>query len=147
MYFVLTSADVTETSGFCTYYCAWHGFAYPGSVQNVNNTLIMGFVGNPQQCPLSCAVQDKTPNNDFAGDTMASSIAHELSESVTDPLGTGWINPDFSENGDLCVYTYGKTKLLPNGSYYNLKFGNRPYLTQRIWVNARGGYCALALDE
>jgi hypothetical protein len=57
------------------------------------------------------------------------------------------VNPDGTENGDLCVFKYGKTKFLPNGSFYNLKFGNRPYLTQQIWVNARGKYCALALDE
>jgi hypothetical protein len=79
---------------------------------------------------------------------MVSVIAHELSEPVTDPLGTGWINPDGSENGDLCEFSsLGKTKPSPNGSIYNVKFGKRPYLIQQIWVNARGGYCALALDE
>jgi hypothetical protein len=55
--------------------------------------------------------------------------------------------PDSSENGDLCAWTFGKTKPLPNGSIYNVGFGKRPYLIQRIWVNALGGYCALALDE
>jgi hypothetical protein len=46
--------------------------------------------------------------------------------------------------GDLCEDTFGNTKLLPSGSIYNVTFGTRPYLIQRIWVNARGGYCALA---
>jgi hypothetical protein len=79
---------------------------------------------------------------------MDDSIAHELSESATDPYLDAWVNPDGTENGDLCVYTYGSNlKLLPNGSLYNVRFGGRPWLIQRIWVNARGGYCGLAFDE
>jgi phosphate-induced protein 1 len=143
VYFVLTSADVTETSGFCTYYCAWHGYAG----NTAADAVIMAFVGNPQQCPLSCAVQDLTPNSNFAADTMVSSIAHELEESVTDPLGTSWINSDFSENEDMCVYTYGKSYTLPNGSFANMKLGKRQYLIQQNWVNAKGGYCAKSWDE
>lgn len=46
--------------------------------------------------------------------------------------------------GDLCEDTFRNTKLLPGGSIYNVIFGTRSYLIQRIWVNARGGYCALA---
>ena len=150
-YFVLTSADVSETSGFCVYYCAWHGWAGPVSFPNVDK-LITSFVGNPQQCPYACTAQPQlpTPNNNVGADGMVNSIAHELSESATDPFNDGWINNpngDYSENGDLCVWMFGNYKQLPNGSYYNVKFGTRRYLTQQIWVNARGGYCALALDE
>ena len=78
---------------------------------------------------------------------MASMIAHELSETVTDPQLNAWTNPGIIENADLCAWTFGNTKLLPNASIYNVILGTRPYLIQRIWVNARGGYCALALDE
>lgn len=145
-YFVLTSADVTENTGFCVSYCAWHGW---DTLANGDN-LVVSFVGNPDQCRQSCTEENQlpTPNNSVAADGMATAIAHELSESVTDPFGTAWFNlSDYSEDGDLCVWTFGKTKPLPNGSYYNLRFGGRPYLIQRLWVNARGGYCALALDE
>ena len=80
--------------------------------------------------------------------TTASYIAHELAETVTDPeLNAWWRTSDGFEMGDLCEDTFGNTKLLPNGSSYNLQFGTRLYLVQRLWVNARGGYCALALDE
>jgi len=47
----------------------------------------------------------------------------------------------------MCAWTFGNTKLLTNGSIYNVIFCTHPYLIQRIWDNARGGYCALALDE
>ena len=85
---------------------------------------------------------------------MVNMIAHELAETVTDPEINAWINPGpiqngdrNGENGDLCAWTFGNTKPLPNGSIYNVIFGTRPYLIQQLWVNARGGYCALALDE
>jgi hypothetical protein len=88
-----------------------------------------------------------TPNNSVAADGMANFIAQELSETVTDPLGTSWYDQNFNENGDKCAWMFGKTKPLPDGALYNVKFGGRPWLIQQIWVNARGGYCALAFDE
>jgi Phosphate-induced protein 1 conserved region len=163
VYFVLTSPDVDETSGLCTFYCAWHGYAYyqaaPGRTQlrspsSVN--LIMAFVGGTgTRCPNACSAQAPltsndtlTPNDDVNGDTMVNSIAHELSESVTDPLGTSWVNyqksQKYIENGDVCSFTFDPHFPAPNGSYYNLKLGNRLYLSQRIWVNALGGYCSMS---
>jgi len=55
--------------------------------------------------------------------------------------------PDYSENGDLCAWMFGKTKVLPNGSFYNVKKGTRPYRDPANLGHARGGYCALAFDE
>jgi len=143
-YFILTSADVIETSGFCTQYCAFHAYDLLPK-----ENLPVVFMGNPDQCPSGCTQQTHlpTPNNSVAADGMANFIAHELSETVTDPLGTGWYDQNFNENGDKCAWMFGKTKPLPNGSYYNVRLGGRPWLIQQIWANARGGYCALAFDE
>jgi hypothetical protein len=52
-------------------------------------------------------------------------FAHELSEALTDPELNGWINSGFIEK-----WTFGMTKLLPNGSSYNVIFGTRPYLSR-----------------
>ena len=55
VYFVLTSADVNESSGFCTQYCGWHTHA------NINGADIKyAFVGNPDRCPSSCSAQTST---------------------------------------------------------------------------------------
>jgi hypothetical protein len=146
VYFVITSADVKETSGFCTYYCAFHG-SQP--LPNGDN-IIGGFIGNPEQCPTRCAWQPQlpTPNNNVAADSMANMIAHETEESVTDPLGTSWVDyPSYEENEDKCAWTFGKTYNLSNGSFANMKLGQRQYLIQQNWVNAKGGYCALKWDE
>jgi hypothetical protein len=81
-------------------------------------------------------------------DTMASFIAHELEESVTDPFGTSWVFPaNGVENADMCLGYLGKTHTLANGSYANMKLGKRQYLIQGNWVNANGGYCALNWDD
>jgi hypothetical protein len=147
VYFVLTSADVTETSGFCQTYCAFHGYVTdPATGINFPGA----FVGNPEQCPIACAEEAAlpTPNNSVAADGMVNMIAHELEESVTDPFGDAWWNSvTGEENEDMCLFTFGKTYNLPNGSYANMKLGDRNYLIQRNWVNKQGGYCALKWDD
>ena len=42
IYFVLTSSDVNETSGFCTKYCGWHTHGTIGGAD-----IKYSFVGNP----------------------------------------------------------------------------------------------------
>jgi hypothetical protein len=85
VYFVLTSADVTASSGFCTQYCGWHTY---GTLAGSN--IKYSFVGNPDRCPTSCAAQTTSPNGNAGADGMASIIAHELSEAVTDPNLNAW---------------------------------------------------------
>jgi hypothetical protein len=131
--------------------CAWHDYGivsdgFPGAGTRIK----LAFIGDSDAVPVGCRAQNPSPNNNPAADDAATFIAHELSETVTDPLINAWVNPfppGGGENGDLCVWHFGTTKLLPNGAQYNLIFGARPYLVQKLWVNAGGGYCALALDE
>ena len=137
VYFVLTSSDVNETSGFCTQYCGWHTY---GSIAGSN--IKYSFVGNPARCPSSCSVQSISPNNNLGADGMASIIAHELEEAVTDPDLNAWYDSSGRENADKCAWTWGALLKAGNGSYYNMTLGAREYLIQQNWVNASGGYCA-----
>jgi hypothetical protein len=144
VYMVIASADVDETSGLCSSYCGLHGYQ-PVALPNLTN-IIGAFEGNANRCPAVCSWQSlvsDTPNNPSTGG-MVDTLSHELFESVTDPLGTGWINPDGSEGGDLCNGTTGPLKTLPNGASYNLILGSHAYLTQELWVNARVGKCAMS---
>jgi len=136
VYFVLTSADVTATSGFCTQYCGWHTHGTIGGVD-----IKYSFVGNPDRCPSSCAAQTTGPNGNAGADGMASIIAHELEEAVTDPDLNAWYDRRGYENADKCAWTFGTT-YTKNGAQANMKLGTRDYLIQRNWVNANGGYCA-----
>jgi hypothetical protein len=140
IYFVLTSAEIHESSGFCTQYCGWHTrFSWNG------NDVKYSFVGDAAtQCPNACIASTATPNGDAGADGMASVIAHELEEATTDPDLNAWYDRRGNENADKCAWTFGTTKAAPNGAQYNMILGSRYFLIQQNWVNAAGGYCALS---
>lgn len=137
VYFVLTSQDVTESSGFCTQYCGWHTH---GTISG--SDIKYSFVGNAARCITSCAAQSTGPNGNAGADGMASIIAHELEEAVSDPDLNAWYDNRGAENADKCAWTFGTQFTAPNGSKYNMTLGARNYLIQRNWVNASGGFCA-----
>jgi hypothetical protein len=137
VYFVLTSADVNETSGFCTQYCGWHTHGTIGG-----SDIKYAFIGNPDRCPSACEAQTTSPNGNAGADGMASIIAHELEEAATDPDLNAWYDTRGQENADKCAWTWGTTSTLSSGAKYNMTLGARNYLIQQNWVNASGGYCA-----
>jgi hypothetical protein len=137
VYFVLTSADVNETSGFCTQYCGWHT---RGTI--AGSDIKYSFVGNPDRCPSACEAQTTGPNGNAGADGMASIIAHELEEATTDPDLNAWYDRRGQENADKCAWTFGTTSAASNGALYNMTLGGKNYLIQRNWVNASGGSCA-----
>ena len=142
LYMVLTSADVTASSGFCTQYCGWHTHA------TMNGTDIKyAFVGNPDRCPSSCEQQSAaSPNGNPGADGMASIIAHELEEAVSDPDLNAWYDRQGAENADKCAWTFGTEQTAANSSKYNLTFGGRNWLIQRNW-NASTQTCQRVLGS
>ena len=140
VYFVLTSADVTATSGFCTQYCGWHTHGTIGG-----SDIKYSFVGNPDRCPSSCAAQSIGPNDNAGADGMASIISHELEEAVTDPDLNAWYDRQGAENADKCAWTFGSMSTASNGSKYNMTLGSRNFLIQQNWVNSGNGFCAKSL--
>jgi hypothetical protein len=137
VYFVLTSADVNETSGFCTQYCGWHTNASIGG-----RDIKYAFVGNPDRCPSSCAMQTNGPNGNGGADGMASIIAHELEEATTDPDLNAWYDRQGAENADKCAWTFGSEYTAANGTLANMKLGARDFLIQQNWLNVGAGSCA-----
>jgi hypothetical protein len=133
VYFVLTSSDVTATSGFCTKYCGWHTSA---TISGAN--IKYSFVGNANRCLSGCAAQTTGPNGNAGVDGMVSVIAHELEETLSDPNpSTGWTDSNGAENADKCAWTFGANlKTAANGASYNQTFtaqggGTRNFLIQR----------------
>ena len=139
VYFVLTASNV-QVSGFPSSVCGWH------SQQIYNNVNIQyAFVGNPAPGALkTCAEQTASPNSNPGADAMASTVAHELEESVTDPGLNAWYDSSGNEVADKCAWSFGSTYTAMNGSKANIKFGGRDYLIQQNWVNAGGGHCGLS---
>ncbi len=143
IYFVLTSADVNATSGFCTNYCGWHTY-FTATVGGTNKAFKYSFVGDPTRCLSACAAQSVSPNGNPGADGMASIIAHELEEATTDPQLNAWYDTRGYENADKCAWTFGTVYTAANGTSANMKLGLKDFLIQRNWVNANGGYCALS---
>ena len=147
VYFVLTSSDVSEQSGFCNKYCGWHteALANYGAIR-------YSFVGNPARCLNSCAEQTIGPNGNAGVDGMVSIVAHELVETTTDPdVSSGWFDSKGAENADKCAWTFGQPANLSqagNGAYYNMSFGQRNFLIQRNLSHAvSGDTCRLDADR
>lgn len=142
VYFVLTSSNVSESSGFCSRYCGWHTYSTISS-----SNIKYSFVGNASRCLSGCAAQTISPNGNAGVDGMISVIAHELEEAATDPNLNAWYDSSGAENADKCAWTFGSNlTLLPSGAYYNMTLGSRNYLIQRnlsasdnkCYVNANG---------
>jgi hypothetical protein len=139
VYFVLTSADVNASSGFCTQYCGWHTH---GTI--AGSDIKYSFVGNAARCITSCAAQSNGPNGNGGVDGMISVMSHELEEAATDPDLNAWYDSSGAENGDKCAWTFGTEFTASNGTLYNITLGSRQYLIQRNWVHSGGGSCVMA---
>ena len=140
VYFLVTSSDVTATSGFCTQYCGWHTHA----VKSYGD-LKYSFVGNAKRCLSGCAAQStSSPNNNPGIDGSISVLTHELEEAHSDPDLNAWYDASGAENADKCAWTFGHFQYLvvANGSFANMHVGNRDYLIQRnLWHTLSGDFC------
>ncbi|HZS29326.1 MAG TPA: hypothetical protein VFB76_19030 [Candidatus Angelobacter sp.] len=152
VYFVLSSGDVNETGAdgqFCVQFCGFHthatlggsdikyafvGDAFPKCINNPNSSVTCA--------PLNSVI---SPNGNPGADAMANTMAHELSETVTDPDLNAWFhNSGSGENGDLCNFNFGPTFTTPNGAQANMTLGGQNYLIQQLWLNDGGGGCNIA---
>jgi hypothetical protein len=141
IYVVLPTPDVDVTSGFGTTYCGYH------STTNANGvTVPFILVGNPDRAPTKCMPQAIGPNGVASADAMASVLANELSNTVTDPGFTAWYDRSALEQADKCAWTYGTTYTTTNGARANVHLGTRDYLLQQLWVPGRRGVCALSVS-
>lgn len=147
IYFVLTSPDVVFDNQACTL-CGFHNHG----AFNLTDVKF-AYVGDPAtQCQNPCAINN-SPNGNVGADSMASWIAHELNETVTDPDLNAWYGLNLmQEVGDKCVFTllnnpanFGPTNVDAQGQLYNVTLGARNFLIQQNWVNFRGGFCGLGV--
>lgn len=139
-YFVLASKDIKQSPGFCTQSCGWH--TYGGTR---NKSVNYSFLGGVQQCASACSAE----SSDFGAGAMTNIIAHELAGSASDPNLNPWFDKRREGGADKCAWTYGPTKVLPNGAHYNVTWVDQTlrqptnWLPQYNWQNPSGGACAL----
>ncbi|MGA7799742.1 MAG: hypothetical protein WCC36_02940 [Gammaproteobacteria bacterium] len=75
---------------------------------------------------------------------MASVIAHEVDEMVTDPDLNAWYDHRGYENAAKCAWKFGATYKTANGSSANMNLAGMDYLIQQNRENASGGSCVLS---
>jgi hypothetical protein len=136
VYFVITSSNVTASSGFCTQYCGWHTYGTVGA-----GKVRYSFVGNAHRCINACAAQSTSPNNNAGIDGAISVLTHELEEANTDPDINAWLDSRGYENADKCAWTFGHSQFqTSNGSWANMTFGGHNWLIQRNILRANNGF-------
>lgn len=82
------------------------------------------------------------PEGNPEAESTIDTVAHELVEGMTDPLGTAWMDPNGFEVGDKCEN--GPQSGTPlgyaaDGSPYNQVIDGHQYLIQDMWSNAING--------
>jgi len=153
IYVVVASADVgANAAGFCT---AVNTPIHHGNALAFGSEMRYAFLGNPNRCPAIAGPQFvapngvllPTPNDDFAGDVIASDLAHVLSTTITDPFGDAWYDRYGLESAAKCQGTFGTPYTTASGARANVHFGQRDYLIQQNWVNDKKGRCAMQLSQ
>jgi hypothetical protein len=142
IYDVLTAPGL-YVSGFNTKFCGFHGSTNWGKGSLGTQ---YGFIGDPTLSQTGCYAQSTSPNGNLGADAMASVIAHELIETVTDPTGTAWWDSKRrsstygDEDADMCAWNFGTTNATASGARYNYTSSTgADFLLQQEWVNTGGG--------
>lgn len=92
--------------GFCEDFCGWHNYA-SSSTSSIEYKY--AWIGNAAtQCPSSCSYRQNI-NGDVGVDGMINIIAHEITETSSDPLLDAWYDVTGDENADKCAWTFGST--------------------------------------
>jgi hypothetical protein len=148
-YFLLTPATVEscfEAQGHkCSVgtthatYCSYHGhIAVAGGVVVYSNDPFINETG--------CDPGEQHPNNNPSDATIGGGLAHEHSESVTDPELNAWYDSKGNEVADKCATGKEATEfgealgLAPDGAKYNQLINGDLYYYQQEWSN-EGSAC------
>ncbi|KAJ3325598.1 hypothetical protein HDV06_003416 [Boothiomyces sp. JEL0866] len=147
IYVLYIDPDVA-VSGLCDSYCGFHSIS--------NSYKKYALIGDSTACPgtlppapglngtAGCMPRywrnhtepTYSVNKDQRADGLMSTLAHELSETVSDFAGT-WYDNDGQENGDKCAGYFNKVQGIKNEEYesaYNVDFGkHRKFLIQSMW--------------
>ena len=119
-------------------YCAYHGYI------SVAGGVIV-YANNPYVAGLNCDPGEEHPNENASDATIAGGLAHEHSESVTDPELNAWYDSKDQEVADKCrtfkpASEFGEPLgKAPDGSNYNEVINGDLYWYQQMWSNEAGG--------
>jgi hypothetical protein len=93
-----------------------------------------------------CQSGNPRPNRSTA-DPALSTLDHEQSEVVTDPVGNAWSAENGDEIADICLQDYGRPLGGAGGSAWNEVIAGGRYWLQEVWSNANRGCAARAARD
>jgi hypothetical protein len=118
-------------------YCSYHSYISTGSG-------VIVYADDPYVDGLNCDFGEEHPNDNASDATIGGGMAHEHSESVTDPELNAWYDSKGDEVGDKCrtfkqATEYGPALgTAPDGSKYNQVIDGTLYYYQQMWSNEAG---------
>lgn len=138
IFMVFTSSNegqcaVTDSDYSYYSYCPYHSYFVNSSNQDViySNEPY----GDTNVCQAAGA---PSPNGFPQADAVATAAAHELTESITDPLLDAWIDSSGFEIGDECAYYYGI--VLWDGGLATNQWDGHPFYIQTMYDNLAQSY-------
>jgi hypothetical protein len=135
VWFMFLPPDVDE----CTMpgICATTSFGGYHSLYDTGNGAVV-YVALPDVLVEGVPGPGADPQGNPEAENAIDTAAHELVESITDPEGTGWMDPNGFEVGDDCENPEVGTPLgyALDGSPYNQVINRHQYLIQMMWSNA-----------
>ena len=118
-------------------YCAYHSYI------SVANAVIV-YANDPYVDGMNCDYGEEHPNSNASDATIGGGLAHEHSESVTDPELNAWYDSRNQEVADKCRTFKAATEYgeplgkAPDGSNYNQLINGDLYWYQQVWSNETG---------
>jgi hypothetical protein len=139
VYFLVTPNGLGNCTDSSSTSCALGGDVngYCGYHSQTNDGAILYAVVPYNAVPPHCKSDNPRPNGSTA-DPALSTISHEQSEMITDPVGDAWIDNAGNENGDLCIGSFGPPIGGSGPSAWNELIGGGHYFLQEEWSNADG---------
>ncbi len=115
----------TDYPGFCGY----HGDFSAGSGQ-----ALYADIPFPTSFGYTCTTTE-SPHGSTPLDSALSLISHEHNETMTDPLGNGWVDSVGNEDGDECAWTFGSSLGGAAGAQWNQVINGDHYYLQQEFSN------------
>jgi PKD domain-containing protein len=125
-----SSSTACALGGDATGYCAYHS--------QTDDGLVLYAVIPYNAVPPHCDSGNPRPNRSTA-DPALSTISHEHSEMVTDPVGNAWVDSSGNEVGDLCLTSFGPNLGGSGATAWNEVIHGGHYYLQEEWSNADRG--------
>jgi PKD repeat protein len=156
VYFVVLPADVNEctSSSVCAdnNFCAYHSVFNTGGSRVLYASIpTLLAATSPKSCQSDGNSAVQAPNGDQVGDVILKAMSHEYSETITDPLGSGWWDSaSGNEDGDNCNFTGAFSPTTGNnpnaftptlggsaaaGTLFNQSMNTDSYYIQSEWSN------------